>query len=302
MGQGGTRHPSGFALVLAIWGTRYGAPHVNGVVEAAFRFSPALDEVVLLTDRPRDGIDRRVIQRRFPSPFDEAEFFEFGYRAKLAAFSAVNAEPGKPCVFLDLDTIVIGDLGDIAGLVRRTDDLFMLPPAGLGFSRLRRRIDRIRPGLHFPVGNSSVVAFHSAANPNLATRYSQLRADGQLTEGWSAQIDDILISWFGRDRVLGIPTASAVMLRREFLSRVPFLPALKAALPWVRRRRAHIAAVTMNGVAIKPESLALLPKGAPLADGKGRKGRWNPACFGALWHPLEEACKRIVASSHAKSD
>lgn len=295
--------PSGFAVVLAIWGTRYGAPHINGIVEAAFRLSPALDEVVLLTDRPREGIDARVTQRPFPEPYDQPEFIEVGYRAKLAVFSAVPAKPGKPCVFLDLDTIVIGDLGPIAALIQDRNDLYMLPPAGLAFSPLRRMVDRVRSGLHFPVGNSSVLAFHSAADPNLATLYARLRAEGRLTEGWSSRIDDILISWFGRDRIQGIPNSGAVMLRREFMSRVPFWPNLKTRFPWVRRRRAQIAAITMNGVIIKPEALAMLPEGAPLADGKGRRGKWDAACFGDLWQPLKNACKRIVADHpDAKSD
>jgi hypothetical protein len=292
-----------FALVLAIWGTRYGAAHVNSLAEAAYQHSPDLDEVVLLTDRPREGLDPRVSQRPFPPPYDEAEFFGFGYRAKLAVFSAVAPLPGKACVFLDLDSIVVGDLGRIARLVTDVNDLFMLPPAGLRFSRFRRWLDRMRGDRTFPTGNSSVLAFHSAADPNLTKLYAQLRAEGRLTGGWASHIDDSLISWFGRGRIRAVPTDAAVMLHREFLSRIPFWPAVKTQLPGARRRRSVIAAVTMNGVAVKPEKLASLPEGACLGDGRGRHGRWDAVGFGTLWQPLVQACRTIAAKqSDAKSD
>lgn len=292
-----------FTLVLAVWGTRYGARHVNELTEAGFRLSPDLDEVILLTDRPRAGLDPRVVQRPFPPPYDEAEFFGFGYRAKLAVFSAVPRHPGKPCVFLDLDSVVVGDLGQIARLVQAPDDLFMLPPAGLRFSRLRHWLDRIRGGQSFPIGNSSVLAFHSAAQPNLAELYAELRRDGQLTGGWTSLVDDRLISWFGHRRLRGVPTSAAVMLRREFLSRIPFWPRLKALLPAVRRRRLTIAAITMNGLKVKPETLAALPEHARLSDGRGRHGVWSAAGFGALWQPVAEACRRIAEQrTNAKSD
>ena len=292
-----------FALVLALWGTRYGAAHVNTLAEAAFRHSPDLDEIVLLTDRPRDGLDPRVSQRPFPPPYNEPEFFGFGYRAKLAVFSAVSPNPGKACVFLDLDSIVVGDLGRIARLVTEVDDLFMLPPAGLRFSRFRRWLDRMRGDQSYPTGNSSVLAFHSAASLNLARLYAQLWAEGQLAGNWATLIDDQLISWFGRGRIRAVPTDAAVMLRREFLSRVPFWPAIKTRLPGVRRRRGVLAAVTMNGVAVKPEKLASLPEGALLSDGRGRHGRWDAVGFGTLWQPMLQACRTIASrQSEAKTD
>jgi len=289
-----TGHSPPFALVLAIWGTRYGAQHVNEIAASAFRLSPGLAEVVLMTDRMRDGIDPRVRQKVFPAPYGEPAFFGTGYRAKLAVFAAVAASPGMPCVFLDLDSIVVGDLGRIADLVRQPDDLFMLPPAGLGFGVLRRAIDRIRGGRHFPIGNSSVLAFHSAASPNLSTVYARRYREGALEGGWSPVIDDILISWFGRGRIRPVPTGCAVMLRREFLSRIPFWAVLKSRLPWVRKRRALLAAVTMNGINVKAEMLADLPEGAVLRDGRGRHGRWDATGFGRLWQPLRTASRRIA--------
>lgn len=292
-----------FALVLALWGSRYGPPHVNGIVEAAYRLSPGLVRVVLMTDRPRAGLDDRIEQKLFPPPFDGPEFFGTGYRAKLAVFSAVPPKDPMPCVFLDLDSIVVGDLGRIAALVRGANDLLMLPPAGLRFGRLRRLLDRLRRNpMKFPIGNSSVLAFQSAAQPNLAETYAQYYRTGNFPVGWESMIDDVLISAFGRDRVRAVPTDCAVMLRREFLSRLPFWPLVKTRLPAVRRRRALLAAVTMNGLAVKPETLANLPDGSVLTDGRGRRGWWSEAGFGSVWTSLRAACKRIAEDAASKKN
>lgn len=291
-----------FCLVLALWGSRYGAAHVNEIARAAFDTSPSLAEVVLVTDRRRDGIDERVRQVPFPPPFDGPRFFGWGYRAKLAVFSPEVLPPGLPCVFLDLDTVVVGDLGRIAALVTRPDDILMMPPAGLGFGPLRRLIDRLRGGRGFPVGNSSMLAFHSGASPNLADTFARRHATGEGAGERHMQIDDVFVSWFGRGRLSGIPADCGVMFRREFLSRVPGYPALKARLPWVRRRRARLAAVTMNGVALKPEILATMPDGAALSDGRGRRGRWDAACLGLLLPKIREASRRIAAAQGAESE
>ena len=247
-----------FALVLAIWGTKYGRAHVNALVEDAYRLSPGLQTVILVTDRHRDGLDPRIRQVPFPAPFDGAAFFAAGYRAKLAVFSPQVVPVGLRCVFLDLDTMVIGDLGRIADLVQHPGDLFMLPPGGLGFGALRRLRDRLRRNRKFPVGNSSILAFHADAAPNLADTYARRLAAADLPESPEMIIDDVVISWFGRGHIRGVPTGCGVMFRREYLSRVPGWAALKPYLPWVQRRRSRIAAVTLNGVAVKPEHLASL--------------------------------------------
>ncbi|WP_135428647.1 hypothetical protein [Pseudotabrizicola sediminis] len=290
-----------FVLLLAIWGTRYGPSDVNGIVQAAYRLSPGLHSVVLVTDRTRDGIDARVRQVAFPADYDRAEFFGRGYRSKLAVFSPQVVPPGLPCVFLDLDTVVIGDLGRIAALVQGPDDLFMLPPGGLGFGALRRVRDRVKGDGKFPVGNSSILAFHADAAPNLAETYASRFGAGD-TEATRMVIDDVIIAWFGRGRVKGVPTSCGVMFRREFLSRVPGWAWFKAWLPGVQRRRSQIAAVTFNGVAVKPEQLATLAEGDTVSDGRGRSGPWTRRAIGPLWSHLQATVQPTAASPRPCED
>lgn len=57
---------------------------------------------------------------------------------------------------------------------------------------------------------------------------------------------------------------------------------LRAILPWVRRRRAGLVAVTFPGVNFKGEELARLPEGAEITDRRGRLLIWTDRAVGGL--------------------
>jgi len=65
------------------------------------------------------------------------------------------------------------------------------------------------------------------------------------------------------------------MFRREFLTRSRLYGWIRNRLPWVRKRRNDIVAVTFNGVDHKLETLLTLPEGTLHHDSKGRSGRWS---------------------------
>lgn len=288
----GTRRD--WCMVLAIWGEKYGAAHVNELAVSAMRQSSGLAKVVLVTDRIRPGTDPQISQALFPDYFHRPDFFAGAYRAKLAMFSTAVLPPNMRCVYVDLDTVVMGDLGKIADLVESPSDYFMMPPAGLRFGRVRKLADWLRGGSSFPVGNSSLVAFHSAAEPNLSDTFQAMHAAGTDIGAKYMLIDDVFISWFARKNLFGIPVSQAVMFRREFLSRSLFLLRIKALLPWVKRRRAGLVAITLNGNAYKPESLIALEDGAIIYDSKGRKGYWSDRFIGPARTRIIASCRRIL--------
>lgn len=286
-----------WCMIMALWGEKYGAAHVNELAQSALLHSPSLQTVVLLTDHIRDGIDPRVTQKLFPAFFHRPAFFSGCYRVKLAVFSAEVLPPQMACVFVDLDTIITGDLGKIAALVSTPNQYFMMPPGGIGFSTLRRWIDRAKRGRSFPTGNSSLLAFHSAASPNLAESFQRRFESGTDVDARYMVVDDVFISWFARDRLAGLPTSLAVMFRREFLGHSLLLLRLRAKLGAVQRRRAEIVAITLNGAEYKPENLLALEDGAVIHDRKGRTGLWSDALFGPARAKIIESCQRIVSQS-----
>lgn len=275
-------HRPGWCLVLAMWGTSYSDSFVNVMAERARALGPDCRAVVLLTDRHRPGIRDDVRQVLFEGYLAKPRYFQHGYIAKLSVFRRDALPPAMRCVYLDLDTAVVGDLGRIAALVRAPGEYYMLPPGNImGFVRLRRAIFRLTRGKVFAKGNSSVIAFSSAAEPNLAETFERLDREGAL-KGRLSWLDDVFISWFAQERLHAVPTTHAVMFRREFLSRWPWLARLRARMPGTRARRKGLAAITFNGVSYKPDALLALPEGAEIKDPKGRRGVWSDAGIGPV--------------------
>jgi hypothetical protein len=168
----------------------------------------------------------------------------------------------------------------------------MLPPATIGFNAVSRLINRCTGGARFRTGNSSVTAYGSDGGRMLAARYLELWADPATRDLPFMGVDDRFISWFAQPVLRDVPKSSAVMLRREFLSRIPHWPAVKSRLPWTIRRRAQLGAITLNGVGYKPDVLLALDEGAPVQDAKGRTGTWDESSFGALLPEI----KRLAAA------
>lgn len=284
-----------WCLVLVLWGDKYAAAHINAIVENVFRHSTSCAQAILMTDRQREGVDGRVRQVLIAADFDRPEFKQ-NYTIKLSLFDQRALPSGSPCVYLDLDTVVIGDLGRVAALIQRRNDLFMLPPGGLiGFGTLRRLIFKLTRGRHMATGNSSIVAFHSAMQPNLAMEFLRLKASGGPPPK-VLQNDDLFISWFGQMQLQPVPTNLGVMFRREFLNRSRWYGWIRNRLPWVKRRRESIVAVTFNGVEHKLETLLQLPDGAVHRDSKGRFGYLSRSEMGPVKDKIALAAQGLLQS------
>lgn len=283
-----------WCLILVIWGDAYPDHHVNVLARAARRFSPSLGPVIVVTDRVRPGLDSDLVTKPFPADFQRPEFFKGGYPAKLSFFHREIVPPDMPCLYLDLDTLVLGDLGRLTGLLRDPDDILMLPPGNLiGFSAARRLLFLLSGGRRMACGNSSIVVFHSGASHNLCEVYVDLWRQFGLSPAHYTHNDDLFISWFGQRRLRGIPTSLGVMLRREFLSRTRIWSGIKGRLPWVRARRNSLVAITFNGNP-KSAEFATLSEGAILQCERGRHGRWQEPEFAPLMTRIIRAASELV--------
>lgn len=289
-----------WCLILVIWGTAYPDAHVNALAAAARSKSNSLSHVVVVTDRARPALPPDIDQKPFPEFFRDPLFFRPGYPAKLALFHREVVPPDMACVYLDLDTLVLGDLGRIAALLRDRDDMLMLPPGNLiGFCRLRRLVFHLTHGRQMALGNSSVVAFHSGSRFDLCAAY-EARFRDPAPHGDEMCVDDRFISWFAQERLRAVPTSLAVMFRREFLSRWSLLPGLRGRAPWVIARRRGLVAVTFNGAEHKPARFADLPEGTALSDGKGRRGVWRDPEMRPLRAALAGAAQALAPDGKGK--
>jgi hypothetical protein len=238
-----------------------------------------------------------VIQAPIPPAFDRPEFFRPGYPVKLSVFAVPELPRNTRCVFIDLDTLVVGDLTPLARMVRRHEDILMLPPATIGFNAASRLLYRVTGGRKYRTGNSSVMAYSSERGHELAESYLRLWNDPATHSEARMKVDDCFVSWFAQPVLRDVPKSAAVMFRREFLSRIPIWPRVKTSLPWTKRRRAQLGAITLNGVDYKPDVLLALEDNARIEDSKGRSGHWNTAHFGEVLPKIKALCRAILDNS-----
>lgn len=284
----------GWCLIMAMWGDRYHVGYPNQIASGVADNSPDCTDMLLITDRVHNGLHPRIRQIMIPESFMKPEFFKGGYPVKLSIFLTPGVAPDTRCIFVDLDTVILGDLSRLAERVRSPDDVLMLPPSMLGFNPISRLAYKLTKGKHFRTGNSSLVAFTSSASPNLAETFLARHADPETRDDAFMAIDDRFISWFAQPTLRGVPTSIAVMLRREFLSRIPGVVAWRSRSASRRQKRQALAAVTLNGVSAKPETLLKLKTGAVLEDGKGRSGFWGPQGFAPVFDRFRDRVTSIA--------
>jgi hypothetical protein len=268
--------------VLIAWGDRYPIAEINRLVRSIRSGARGLGRILLLSDRPRAGLEPGVEVRSIPDWYLQPAFRGPGCHAKLCLFEPGVVPDDLTAVFVDLDTVVFGDLSRVLEGLRKPDRLALLPASILPFGVVSRGLSRLTRGRVAARGNSSVVVFNPAHASFIATRFRALVADGANIFQGPLRADDRFISWVAQDRVETVSNRHVVKFPAEFMLPWRWLVHLRASLPWVRRRRAGLVAVTFPGVNFKGEDLARLAEGAEITDRRGRRLIWTDRAVGAL--------------------
>ena len=270
-------------LVLVAWGTRYPVEEINHLIAAVRRHAARPPRVVLLSDRPRPGLAEGVELRTIPDFYMTPAFMGPGCLTKLCLFEPGVVPDDRPAVFLDLDTIVLGDVGRLTGLLDRPDRIAILQSAVLPFGVPGRLMFRLTGGRHYARGNSSVIVWHPAQGGAVAAAFRAAVAAHPGIAGFRPLMaDERFISWSQQMRMRAVPGSLAVKLPTEFMWPADWIVHLMARLPWVARRRAGLVAITLPGSEVKPEALVALPDGARVTDRKGRRLIWSDAALGPV--------------------
>jgi len=286
--------PAGYATpdwqcVMILWGDKYGIETVNRLVSAVAAHARRQPRFVLLTDRARPGLDARVTARPIPEVWLQPGMLGGGCQAKLCLFDPGVVPDDLPAVYLDLDTVILGDVGTATGLLK-PGGLLMLQSAVLPFGPLGRLVCRLTGGKRYARGNSSVVIYHPADCGYIAARFLDLKRQYPTLGFPPMCADERFISWVAQAVVAAVPTSFAVKLPTEYMSRIAVLGYVWAALPWVRARRRRLVVVTLCGMTVKPEALLALPENGRLTDRHGRTLIWSDAVLGHVRRAILAFC------------
>lgn len=269
-------------LVMMIWGDKYGSTDINRLAAAARALSPSLRRVVLVTDRPHPGLLPGIELRDWPAGWLAPEMTRSGCQAKLAVFERGLIPADMPAVFSDLDTVFLRDPAPLTGLLSSPQTVALFQSALVPIGPLGRLVCRLSKGRKYARGNSSLVVFQPGECSYIAEKFQKLRQEHPDLGFRPMHADERFISWAAQPVLRRIPNHMAVKLPTEFM--LPWLWAsrARAALPWVRRRRAKLLAITLPGDAVKAERLAEAPEGSVIADHKGRQMIWSDAALGPV--------------------
>jgi len=280
--------------VMICWGTKYSTALINNLIHNIASKASSVPRFVLITDAHKPDLMDGVQTVPFPAYWLQARLKQSGCQAKLVMFEKGILCEDLPALYVDLDTIVLGDLQQALSLMDSPKTVALLQSAIIPFGPLGRLRHRLSKGKHYARGNSSFVIFHPAHNHFIAERFRELFAQHPNFEFRPMFADERFISWVAQPHMKAIPSTFAVKFPGEFMFYWGWWLYLRALLPWVRARRSQLAAVTLNGLMIKPEKILQLQDGDRLTDEKGRVLVWSPRTLGHMQQRIRQYYANIL--------
>lgn len=267
---------------MVCWGDKYPITLINHLMAQIERHAPSSPRFVLICDQPKLGLRSDAITRDFPPFFLNPQFKKGGCQAKLAMFEKGVLPEDLPSIYIDLDTIVLGDISAGLQLMDTRQTVAMLPSAIIPFGPIGRTIWKWTNKKNYARGNSSMVVFHPAECHYVSETFRSLYGQHPDLSFRPMVADERFISWVAQSHMKKLPNSLIVKFPGEFMFPWRWWLYVKAQLPWVRARRAKLAAITLNGLLIKPESLVSLSEGEVVTDNKFRKMVWSERTMGGF--------------------
>ncbi len=268
--------------VMVCWGTKYSTALINNLVRSIANKARSQPRFILISDRERPDLADRIELVRFPEYWLQDRLKTSGCQAKLVMFDHGIVPTDLPAIYVDLDTIVLGDLGTGLKLMENRQTVAILQSAIIPFGWIGRTLYRWTNRRRYARGNSSFVIYHPAECHFIAERFKALLEQNPRLEFRPMVADERFISWVAQPHMVRIPNSFAVKFPGEFMFYWGFWLYIKARLPWVKSRRKGLVAVTLNGLMIKPEKLLSLKEGDVIVDEKSRKLIWSEKTLGFM--------------------
>lgn len=286
--------------VLILWGEKYDVALVNHLIEAVIRTSASKPRFVLISDRPRPELHPSARLVNFDPWYLKPEFLKRSCQAKLVMFEPGIVPEDLPAIYLDLDTAILGDISRALGDLEHPKTVLMLQSVVLPFGWLGRQVYRLTNRRRYARGNSSIVVYRPSECHYIAETFRELYGRyGGI--GFRPMIaDERFISWVAQMHIKRLPKSLAVKFTNEYMHPLKSWLLLKGSLPWVRRRRDGLAALTFPGPVVKAEELVKFREGDSVRDWKHRWLIWNERALGDMGDRLQAYYAPLVRALEEK--
>jgi hypothetical protein len=281
--------------VMVCWGSKYPVGLINHLMDRVARQTAQPPRFVLITDREHPELRPGVLVRQFPDYWLQPQFKTAGCHAKLAMFEKGVLPDDLPAVYIDLDTVIMGDMHEALSFMDDERTVLIFQSAIIPFGPLGRLIYRLTDGRKYARGNSSIVVFHPKHNHFIAERFKAVYAQHPDFRFPPMIADERFISWSAQPHMKRLPKSFAVKFPNEFMFPREGWLRFKAMLPWVRARREGLTAITLCGLDIKPEKLLALNDADVIQDNKARKLVWSTRVMGSAKQKIIDFYQPIVS-------
>ena len=271
---------------MVCWGDKYPVALINHLMQEIERHAASAPRFVLICDTPKPGLHPGAITSDFPPFFLNPIFKKGGCQTKLAMFEKGVLPEDLPTIYIDLDTIVLGDIGAALQWMDTPQTVAMLPSALIPFGPIGRTIFRWTGQKNYARGNSSMLVFHPAQCHYIAEKFRAIFAQHPDFSFRPTIADERFISWAAQAHMKKLPATFIVKFPGEFMFPWRWWLYVKAMLPWVQSRRSKLAAITLNGLFTKPEQLLALKEGAVVVDEKSRQLVWSERTLGVSYQRI----------------
>ena len=239
-------------IVVVKWGEKYNCDIVNRLYSAILQYSSRPVQFICVTDSKGEVFNPGIVKRDFPSFSVDFESLKFGCKPKLGVFASGLLNSALPTILLDLDTVIIGDVARIVDELDNNRGMFMLPNHYLQWWKLPKFIKDIIPNSYY-FGSSAICAFYPCDYGNLFDAFNIEVINNKGQKYLTA--DDRFISYYASDSIRVFSNRAAVKFANEYMAYWLFWEDIRKRLPWIKRRRAGIVAVTFRGEQLKPEKI-----------------------------------------------
>jgi hypothetical protein len=209
-----------------------------------------------------------------------------GCKPKLSVFCKELKIENTPTIYIDLDTMVLGDIGKISELQENQSSLYGLPNHYIPHWRFPW-LSWATPEKCFFI-NSSILSFYPRNHEDIFEDFNEdiknphLLDQKHFNTPWHMKSDERYISMHEKGKLRALPRTLTGSFQDLYLTPYLWLSKIQDQTNHVIRRRTNRVALTFHGEKFKPEKIAQLEVGDIISNGS-LKTRWDYPQFSKYW-------------------